>query len=168
LIAHAIAYLSFFRKVPITVDLNDQLQLHAAKVDGVRWNGMLAPKFLIADLAIANRLPKGGRKLIGTATLIPGELNGLRRSRSAALLHRIWPPHAPSSPALLPQVLTRLGSPELGVEGSQNPAHQFCLPIAFGVRQIYVNNRYRLIEHQTVAKILCRESALHVDDHRRL
>nr|WP_231744090.1 hypothetical protein [Stieleria neptunia] len=64
---------ALIRLMLLTIDLNDQLQVHTTEINGVRCNRVFAPKLLISTTAIAQHLPDISGELICAGTLIAGE-----------------------------------------------------------------------------------------------
>nr|WP_231744193.1 hypothetical protein [Stieleria neptunia] len=73
LVAALIILTALIRLMLPTIDLNDQLQVHTTKVNGVRFNRVFAPKLLISTTAIAQHLPNILSKLVRASPLISGE-----------------------------------------------------------------------------------------------
>jgi hypothetical protein len=72
IVSDAISILSGTGEVIRSIDFEDQFQLDAAEIGGVRRDRMLAAKLLVADLPVADPLPDRVRKLVGACALGAG------------------------------------------------------------------------------------------------
>jgi hypothetical protein len=77
-VAPFISLATLFCVMMFPINLNDQVQRHAAKVSRVWPNGILAAKFLVPASSITDDLPYGLRKLVGLSPLISRERDCIR------------------------------------------------------------------------------------------
>nr|WP_231743811.1 hypothetical protein [Stieleria neptunia] len=73
LVAALIILTALIRLKLLSIDLNDQLQVHTTEVNSVRCNWVFAPKLLISTTAIAQHLPNILSKLVRASPLIAGK-----------------------------------------------------------------------------------------------
>lgn len=99
-ITSSIVFFTLVRQVMLSIDLDYQLQFHAAKVDRIRFNRNLTSKFPPATVSIANHLPNIPGKLIRGCPLIASKLGRFGVSLSWLFFRQS---DSPSHPTPLPQ-----------------------------------------------------------------
>ncbi len=106
LVAALVKFAAFVGLMMRTIDLNDQLQIQAAKIDGRRRDWIFTTKLLVSTTTIPQHLPHVSRKLVRGGVLMTSELNRvlvtLQSSVHDASVTGRCRLLAPSSPALLP------------------------------------------------------------------
>ena len=74
-IARPIMPAAFLGLMMLTIGLNDQLQIQAAKINGVWWNRAFTTKLLVSAATVPKHLSYVVRKLVRVGSLIPSQLD---------------------------------------------------------------------------------------------